>query len=88
MRLRQLQQRRNARGRAGRGQDEGAGTTSLTAPVTPSNVDGGAEVIASLGALLGNLDGAELDFDGDFNMNPADWTMWNQFLQPEGTDVT
>ncbi|KAK7749680.1 hypothetical protein SLS53_000259 [Cytospora paraplurivora] len=88
LRLRQLQRRRNAKDRPSRGQDEGAGTTDTTAPLTPGNVDGGAEVIASLGALLGNLDGAELDFDGDFYMNPADWMMWNQFSQPEGTDFT
>lgn len=58
---------------AGRGQDECAGTTTTTARVTPSDVDGGAGVMASLGALLGNLDGAELNFDGDFYMDPADW---------------
>ncbi|KUI72739.1 hypothetical protein VM1G_11852 [Cytospora mali] len=69
-RLRQLQKRRKAGDSAGCGHvgnaGAGMGMTTATTESTPSNADGGADVMASMGALLGNLDGADLQFDGEF----------------------
>lgn len=83
-RLRQVQER----GRAGDGCGEGEGTTTSTptAGSLPSSADGGAGFLASMGPLLGNLDGAQLGLDGDFSMGAGDWMFWNPLPPSEGTD--
>ena len=83
LRLRQLKQRSKATDRADCAHDEASGIYNMQ-----SHTDSGAEGIATVETLLGDLDSAEAGFDKELSMNPVDWIFWNQILQPDSTCFT
>lgn len=94
--LRQLQQRKDARGtprisKAGHvyGTDTCVDSTTVDSALTSNAENGpghdGAEAVDSLEMLFGNRDGMEFQFESFMNMEPADCVFWSHFPQPDGT---